>query len=77
MEEELSYSKEEIKRFSIEKQIQDLKRLLQDSDYKAIKYAEGLITEQDYEPIKELRQSYRDKINELEDSLVDLQNDNT
>lgn len=55
-----------------ELRIAELKKLLADSDYKAIKYAEGLINEQDYLPIKELRQSYRNEINELEE---DLQNE--
>ena len=32
--------------------ISELKTLLDESDYKAIKYAEGLISEADYEPIK-------------------------
>lgn len=50
----------------IKREINQLKRLLQESDYKAIKYAEGLISESDYQEIKAQRQSYRDRINELE-----------
>ena len=46
--------------------IQELKALLKESDYKAIKYAEGLFTEVEYAPIKALRQSYRAEINALE-----------
>lgn len=46
--------------------IAELKQLLASSDYKAIKYAEGLISAEDYEPIKQERQAYRDEINELE-----------
>lgn len=49
--------------------INELKKLLSQSDYKAIKYAEGLISAQDYEPIKQLRQSYRDEINQLESEV--------
>lgn len=49
--------------------INELKKLLSQSDYKAIKYAEGLISAQDYEPIKQLRQSYRDEINRLESEV--------
>ena len=49
--------------------INELKKLLQDTDYQAIKYAEGLISENDYQPIKALRQSYRDEINMLEEEL--------
>jgi len=38
---------------------------LKSTDYKAIKYSEGLYTEEEYYPIKIERQSYRDKINQL------------
>ena len=48
-----------------------LKTQLQQTDYKAIKYAEGLISEEEYAPIKAERQSIRDQINELEASLVE------
>ena len=47
-------------------EITQLKKLLADTDYKAIKYAEGQISEEDYAPIRLQRQSYRDHINELE-----------
>lgn len=46
--------------------IDELKALLSQSDYKAIKYAEGVLTEVEYAPIKTLRQSYRAEINALE-----------
>ena len=46
-----------------------LKESLSASDYKAIKFAEGLISAEDYEPIKAERQALRDKINELEKQL--------
>ena len=48
------------------KRIAELKALLASTDYQAIKYAEGFISEADYLPIKQVRQSYRNKINELE-----------
>ena len=47
-------------------EITQLKKLLSDTDYKAIKYAEGQISESEYSAIRELRQGYRDRINELE-----------
>lgn len=50
-------------------QIMALKESLSASDYKAIKFAEGLISAEDYEPIKAERQALRDKINELEKQL--------
>lgn len=50
-------------------QINALKEELAASDYKAIKFAEGLITTEEYAPIKAARQAIRDKINELEAML--------
>ena len=47
-------------------EIEVLKLELRESDYKAIKYAEGLISEEDYKDIKEARQRIRNRINELE-----------
>jgi len=47
-------------------EIQQLKKQLSDTDYKAIKYAEGQISESEYASVRELRQGYRDRINELE-----------
>ena len=52
--------------------ISELKTLLDESDYKAIKYAEGLIPESEYEPIKSERQKYRDEINQLESEIAEL-----
>ena len=49
--------------------IAELKRNLSETDYKAIKYAEGLISETDYVPIKAQRQAWRDEINALEAEL--------
>ncbi|MDD6990155.1 hypothetical protein [Ruminococcus sp.] len=51
---------------SVEAQINELKEKLRETDYQAIKYAEGLISEEDYAVIKKQRQEWRDKINELE-----------
>lgn len=50
------------------KKIDELKSKLAQTDYKAIKYAEGLISEQEYAPIKAQRQSWRDMINLLENN---------
>lgn len=47
----------------------ELKKLLADSDYKAIKYAEGLISETEYTITKAQRQAWRDEINALEGLL--------
>lgn len=48
-------------------EIESLKAQLASTDYKAIKFAEGWLTADEYEPIKLQRQSLRDRINELEE----------
>ena len=47
-------------------EIQQLKKQLSDSDYKAIKFAEGQINESEYASVRAERQGYRDRINYLE-----------
>ena len=47
-------------------EITQLKKALSDTDYKAIKYAEGQISESEYSAIRAERQGYRDRINYLE-----------
>lgn len=47
-------------------EIQQLKSKLTETDYKAIKYAEGLLSEEEYAETKAQRQAWRDRINELE-----------
>ena len=49
-----------------EYKIEELRHRLEETDYKAIKYAEGLISEEEYAETRALRQSWRDEINELE-----------
>lgn len=51
-------------------QINNLKQNLIDTDYKAIKFAEGLLTAEEYEPIKQQRQAWREEINTLESQLI-------
>lgn len=50
-------------------EIKKLKEQLKSSDYKAIKFAEGLIGNKEYEQIKAERQSLRDKINQLKKDI--------
>lgn len=52
--------------------IVELKSLLRESDYKALKYAEGFFTEEEYEETKQQRQAWRDEINELENEIIEL-----
>lgn len=46
-------------------EISRLKKQLSASDYKAIKHSEGLISDEEYAPIKEKREQIRKKIREL------------
>lgn len=52
------------------REIEGLKQQLADTDYKAIKYAEGWITAEDYAPTKAERQSIRNRINELQEEII-------
>lgn len=47
-------------------EIRTLKRSLAETDYKAIKYAEGVMTDEDYQATGIQRQAWRRRINELE-----------
>ena len=50
-------------------QIERLKKQLADTDYQAIKFAEGQISAEDYAEIKAQRQAWRNEINQLEEVL--------
>lgn len=63
------YTEAELAIADKKKRINELKALLQATDYQAIKYAEGFISEADYLPIKQTRQEYRNQINALETQL--------
>lgn len=65
----IPYTEEYIREKQINEEIKMYKQLLFDSDYKAIKYAEGYYTEEEYNPIRYERQSYRNRINKLEEEL--------
>jgi hypothetical protein len=54
------------------REIAKLKDKLEKSDYQAIKFAEGLISEEEYAPVKAQRQTWRDEINKLEEELKEL-----
>ena len=62
-------TEEELAKIAAKARIKELKTKLDESDYKAIKFAEGVLTEEEYAPIREERQRYRDEINQLE-SLI-------
>ena len=53
----------------INREINELKKKLFDTDYKAIKYSEGWLTDKEYAEVKAQREEWRKRINELEASL--------
>ena len=67
------YTESELAIADKKKRIAELKSLLQATDYQAIKYTEGFISEEDYLPIKQTRQEYRNEINELETQIIEEQ----
>lgn len=62
----IATDKVEVRLKNNQEKIYDLKQKLAESDYKAIKYAEGEIEPADYAPIRAARQEWRRQINELE-----------
>lgn len=60
------------KSMQIQSEIAGLKQLLAESDYKALKHADGVLSEEEYAPVKAERQALRDRINELEISLAEV-----
>jgi hypothetical protein len=52
-------------------EILTLKKQLADTDYRAIKYAEGVMTDEDYQATGIQRQAWRRRINELETLIGD------
>ena len=55
---------------TINAEITALKSLLTDTDYKALKHADGVMSDEEYEPICQQRKEWRDKINALETELA-------
>ena len=53
-------------------QIMQLRGHLHNTDYKAIKYAEGELTEEEYAPIREQRKAWRNEINALRAEIAEL-----
>lgn len=56
-------------REQIEAEIRGLQQLLTATDYKALKHADGVISDEEYEETRQLRINYRQKINDLEAEL--------
>lgn len=57
-------------------EIIELKKYLSDTDYKAIKFAEGEITENDYQEVKSQRHDARVRINKLKSLIEELEKGN-
>lgn len=51
--------------------IDECKALLAQTDYKALKHADGAMTDEEYEPVRQLREECRAKINAAEAELAD------
>lgn len=57
------------RREEIQGEINALKQLLTNTDYQAIKHSEGEMPEEEFAPIREKRQGWRERINELQKEL--------
>lgn len=55
-----------------EQQILELQQKLHNTTDQAIKYAEGWLTDEEYEPIKLQRQEWRDEINRLQNEESEI-----
>lgn len=67
----LPYSREYLHNRTINRQIDNLKQLLSDTDYKVLKRFEGYYTDEEFEIIKNERRLMREAINELESQLYE------
>lgn len=52
--------------------ISELKTELATTDYKCLKFVDGVLSEDEYAPVREYRQTLRDKINAMQ-TFLDLQ----
>ena len=71
-EAEITAQRAKRERQTICRQIISLKTKLKETDYQAIKYAEGQLSEEKYAVMKAQRQAWRDEINTLEAQLENL-----
>ena len=58
------------RRMAIDSDITALKQILAGTDYKALKHADGALSDEEYEETRQFRQSLRDQINALEAELA-------
>ena len=62
----IPYTERELEVMAAHQEMDKLKECLRASDYKAIKFAEGVITAEEYAPDRAQRQAWRERIGELE-----------
>lgn len=60
----------DIERQNIDNDINMYKQLLTNTDYRALKYAEGSLSEEEFAETKANRAEWRAKINELQEQLA-------
>ncbi len=60
-------------RQDLESQINGYRQLLAQSDYKALKHADGALSDEEYAETRANRAMYRQKINECEAALAELE----
>lgn len=56
-------------REEMEAEIRGLQQLLAATDYKALKHADGALTDEEYEPTRAQRAEYRQQINDLQAAI--------
>ena len=69
---EFDYTPENPRKFEIQERLQAITVELKETDYKAIKFAEGHYTQEEYQPTLEARQALRDEYNALEKELATI-----
>lgn len=62
-----------MKREEIQSEINAFKQLLKQTDYKALKHADGAMTDEEYEETRQEREFYRSEVNRLEAELEEAE----
>lgn len=68
----IPYTEKDFKMDDLKEKIDLLKEKLSSTDYKAIKYSEGLYTDDEYKSIQRERENIREEINFLEKQIRDI-----
>ena len=71
----IPYSENYLKKKHYEEKIRGYQRMLAESDFKAIKYMEGWYTDEEYQPIKSARNSYREEIRRYTELIRNIELD--